>query len=105
MHNLLVTAAEGTWDISAYEYDRTRFLSTTTPDSIKAKFSNLDANAQEELKSLPTLFTYEGDDEVVRVGYIRRIKERGRSIFGQYEFDDEYPGVQFLQAEVIADKA
>lgn len=76
MYNLLVTAAEGAWDISAYEYDRTRFLEHDKI-SIKAKFSNLDANAQEELKSLPTLFTYEGDDEVVRVGYIRRIKSVG----------------------------
>src|SRR5204863_6671753 len=42
----------------------------------------------EELKSLPTLFTYEGDDEVVRVGYIRRIRAHGRSILIEYEFDD-----------------
>jgi TIR domain len=87
MYNLLVTAAEGAWDLPAYEYDRTRFLEYTA-DSLKAKFAKLDAATLEELKSLPTLFTYEGDDEVVRVGYIRRIRAHGRSILIEYEFDD-----------------
>jgi hypothetical protein len=36
----------------------------------------------------PTLFAYEGRDEIVRVGYIRRIKERGRTVLIEYEFDD-----------------
>lgn len=87
MYNLLVTASEGAWQLQAYEYDRTRFLAYTA-ESIKARFAKLDAAALEELKSLPTLFTYEGDDEPVRVGYIRRIRERGRSLLIEYEFDD-----------------
>ncbi|MFN0149618.1 MAG: TIR domain-containing protein [bacterium] len=87
MYNLLVTAAEGAWDLPAYEYDRTRFLEHTA-GSIKARLATLDSSALEELKSLPTLFTYEGDDEPVRVGYIRRIRERGRSLLIEYEFDD-----------------
>tara|TARA_Y100001937_G_scaffold14486_1_gene19553 strand:+ start:802 stop:1683 length:882 start_codon:yes stop_codon:yes gene_type:complete len=103
VYNLLVTAAEGAWDISAYEYDRTRFLEHTT-DSLKAKFSSLDANALEELKSLPTLFTYEGDDEVVQVGYIRRIKERGRSILVEYEFDDSIPAFNFSKLKPLLTK-
>lgn len=87
MYNLLVTAAEGAWDLPAYEYDRTRFLEYTA-ESLKARFAKLEAPALEELQSLPTLFTYEGDDEPVRVGYIRRIRERGRSLLIEYEFDD-----------------
>ncbi|MDM5125673.1 TIR domain-containing protein [Aeromonas salmonicida] len=87
MYNLLVTSSDDAWDLPAYEYDRTRFLEYT-PDSIKAKFSKLDASLLEELKTLPTLFTYEGDDEPVRVGYIRRIRERGRSLLIEYELDD-----------------
>jgi hypothetical protein len=79
MYNLLVTAAEGAWDLPAYEYARTRFLEYTA-ESLKTKFQSLDASALEELKSLPTLFTYEGDDEPVRVGYIRLIRVRGRSV-------------------------
>lgn len=100
MYNLLVTAAEGAWDISAYEYDRTRFLEYTT-DSLKAKFAKLDANALEELKSLPTLFTYEGDDEIARVGYIRTIRERGRSILIEYEFDESIPTFLFSQLKSL----
>lgn len=87
MYNLLVTSAGGAWELSAYEYDRTRFLEYTA-DSLKARFAELDAPALEELQSLPTLFTYEGDDEPVRVGYLRRIRERGRSLLIEYEFDD-----------------
>jgi len=87
MYNLLVTAAEGAWDLPAYEYDRTRFLEYTA-ESLKARFAKLDAPAIEELQSLPTLFTYEGDDEPVRVGYIRRIRARGRTLLIEYEFDD-----------------
>jgi hypothetical protein len=90
MYNLLVTAVQGAWDIAAYEYDRTRFLEYTS-DSIKARFSKLQAEEIEQLKALPTLFTYEvdgDDDQPVRVGYIRKIRERGRSILIEYEFDD-----------------
>lgn len=94
MYNLLVTASEGAWDLSAYEYDRTRFLEYTT-ETLQAKFKKLTAAVIEELKSFPTLFTYEGDDEPVRVGYIRRIKERGRSILIEYDFDETIPPFNF----------
>ena len=100
MYNLLVTAAEGAWNLPAYEYDRTRFLEYTA-DSLKAKFAKLDAAALEALKFLPTLFTYEGDDEVVRVGYIRRIRERGRSILIEYEFDDNVPAFTFAELKPL----
>jgi hypothetical protein len=100
MYNLLVTAAEGAWDLPAYEFDRTRFLEYTV-DSLKARFGTLDAKTQEELKSLPTLFTYEGDDEPVRVGYIRRIRERGRSVLIEYEFDDNVPVFDFSKLKPL----
>lgn len=100
MYNLLVTAAEGAWDLPAYEFDRTRFLEYTA-DSLKARFGTLDAKTQEELKSLPTLFTYEGSDEPVRVGYIRRIRERGRSILIEYEFDESVPPFSYAQLKPL----
>lgn len=87
MYNLLVTASEGAWNLPAYEYDRSRFLEYTA-ETLQNKFKKLSASAIEELKSFPTLFTYEGDDEPVRVGYLRRIKERGRSILIEYDFDE-----------------
>lgn len=94
MYNLLVTASEGAWDLPAYEYDRTRFLEYTA-ETIQAKFKKLTASAIEELKSFATLFTYEGSDEPVRVGYIRRVKERGRSILIEYEFDETIAPFKF----------
>lgn len=94
MYNLLVTAAQGAWDLPAYEFDRTRFLEYTA-ESTKAKFAKLTTSTTEELKSLPTLFTYEGTDEPVRVGYIRLIRERGRSILIEYEFDETVPPFDF----------
>lgn len=87
MYNLLVTSAQGAWDLPAYEFDRTRFLEYTA-ESTKAKFIKLTTSTAEELKSIPTLFTYEGEDEPVRIGYIRLIRERGRSILIEYEFDE-----------------
>ena len=88
MYNFLVTAVEGAWDLPAYEIDRSRFLEYTSA-SLKTRFVNLDTKSIEELKSLPTLFTYEGSDAAVRIGYIRRIKERSRStLLIEYEFDD-----------------
>lgn len=100
MYNLLVTAAVGAWDLPAYEFDRTRFLEYTL-DSLKARFGKLDAQTQEELKSLPTLFAYEGDDEPVRVGYIRRIRERGRSVLIEYEFDENVPVFNFSELKPL----
>jgi hypothetical protein len=100
MYNLLVTAAEGAWNLPAYEFDRTRFLEHTA-ESTKAKFAKLTTDVIEELKSFPTLFTYEGSDEPVRVGYIRRIRERGRSILIEYEFDDTVAPFDFSQLEPL----
>jgi hypothetical protein len=94
MYNLLVTAAEGAWNLPAYEYDRTRFLEYTA-ESLKAKFQKLNAAAIEELKSLPSLFTYEGADEQVRIGYIRQVRERDRGILIEYEFDENIQPFRF----------
>lgn len=94
LYNLLVTASEGAWNLPAYEYDRSRFLEYTA-ETLQNKFKKLSASTIEELKSFPTLFTYEGDDEPVRVGYLRRIKERGRSILIEYDFDESISPFSF----------
>ena len=100
MYNLLVTAHEGAWDLPAYEFDRTRFLEHTA-DTLRAKYKQLTASAIEQLKSFPTLFTYEGSDEPVKVGYIRLIKERGRSILIEYEFDETIRPFAFTALEPL----
>ncbi len=59
------------------------------------KFKVLDADLIKELKSFPTLFAYEGNTENIRVGYIRRIKDRSRTIYIEYEFEPRIPEIPF----------
>ena len=95
LYNLLVTSNVGAWDFPAYKYDRERFCEHTA-ETLRSRFKKLTAATIEELKSFPTLFAYEGQKEVVRVGYIRRIKERGRTILIEYEFDEDIPAFNFF---------
>lgn len=94
MYNFLVTAMDGAWDLPAYEYERSRF-GEYSPEAVMEKYRSLSAAAIEELKSFPTLFAYEGTDKEVRVGYIRRIKERGRSVLVEYEFEKDIKPIPF----------
>lgn len=103
MYNLLVTAHSGAWDSDGYEFDRDRF-GEHSPTRVMEKFRSLDPDAIEELKTLPTLFAYEGDKENVRVGYIRRIKERERSIYIEYEFETEIPEIPFAKIAPLRKK-
>jgi hypothetical protein len=91
-----VTSSEGAWDLPAYEFDQTRFLEYTA-DTLQAKYKKLTASTIEELKAFPTLFAYEGTDRPTRVGYIRRIKQRGRSILIEYEFDESIKPFSFSE--------
>ena len=91
MYNFLVTAKEGSWELHAYEFDRERFLEYTA-DSLRIRFADLNTKTIEALKSFPTLFAYEGTDKIVRVGYIRQIKERAPStVFIEFDF---YEGIK-----------
>jgi len=90
--HFLVTAKEDAWELPAYEYERERFGEHTAA-SLLERYKSLSARVIEELKSYPALFAYEGRiaDEGrikdLRVGYIRRIKERSRSVLIEYEFE------------------
>jgi FRG domain len=101
MYNLLVTAEEGAWDQLYYEYDISRFLEYTT-DRIAKAFKDLTEERIATLKSYPCLFAYEGTTNNVRIGYLKAIKERGRSILIEYEFDPEIPSIPFSSLEPIA---
>ena len=109
MYNLLVTSNVGAWDVSAYEFDRERF-GEHTAETLVDRFKKLTASKIEELKSFPTLFAYEGQEEIVRVGYIRRIKERGKSLLVEYEFEEDIPPFNFskiadLKVQLDIDKS
>lgn len=96
LYNFLVTFKDGAWSLPAYEYERDRFGEYTTP-ALKERFKNLTAEVTEELKSYPALFAYEGHEEDLRVGYLRRIKDRSRSILIEYDFEPNIPAIPFLK--------
>lgn len=100
MYNLLVTARRDAWDLPAYEYDKSRFLEYSN-DKEKSLFKTLTAENIELIKSFPCLFSYEGTDDDVRVGYIRTIKERGPTLFIEYEFESDIAPISFSSLEPI----
>lgn len=96
MFNFLVTAHDKAWNYSAYEmFDPGRFGEYTQP-AIKDRFKVLDDAAIVELKKMPALFTYEGDgDQTAKIGYIKRITPRAKSILLEYEFETRIPEFPF----------
>jgi len=101
MYNLLVTANLGAWDKPSYEFDKSRFLEYTT-ESIAAAFKSLSPNLIEALKGYPCIFAYEGDNENLRIGRFTSIKERGRKLIVEFEFDQNIPPIPFEEIKTIA---
>ena len=101
MYNLLVTARSGAWDQPFYEFDKSRFLEYTT-ESIAEAFKSLTPSLIETLKGYPCLFAYEGDDEDLRIGRFTSIKERGRNLLIEFEFDQNIPPIPFDAIKPIA---
>jgi hypothetical protein len=101
MYNLLVTAIDGAWDKGFYEYDKSRFLEYTNED-IASVLNGLSESHIENLKSYPCLFAYEGEDSDARIGYLTAIKERGRNILIEFEFQQDIDPIPFGQIQPIA---
>lgn len=101
MYNLLVTAMKGAWDQGFYEYDKSRFLEYTN-EEIASALKGLSETNIKNLKSYPCLFAYEGQDSDVRIGYLTSVKERGRSIFIEFEFQQDINPIPFEQIQPIA---
>ncbi len=101
MYNLLVTASLGAWDEPFYEFDKSRFLEYTT-ESISEAFKTLSPSLIETLKSYPCIFAYEGDEEDLRIGRFTSIKERGRKLLVEFEFDQNIPPIPFDDIKLIA---
>ncbi len=102
MFNFLVTSTKGAWDRLGYEYDRGRFLEYTS-DEIAASFRELKELQIKALTELPCLFAYEGTDESMRVGKLKRVKLRndGRLLFVEPELDARIPPIPFEQIKPL----
>jgi len=101
MYNLLVTAMDGAWDEGFYEYDKSRFLEYTN-DDVASVLKELSESHIEHLKSYPCLFAYEGEVSDVRIGYLTAIKERGRNILIEFEFQQDIDPIPFEEIQPIA---
>jgi len=101
MYNLLVTAMDGAWEKGSYEYDKSRFLEYTN-DDIASVLKELSKSHIKNLKSYPCLFVYEGEDSDVRIGYLTAIKERGRNLLIEFEFQQDIDPIPFKQIQPIA---
>lgn len=94
MYNLLVSGNDTAWDLPAYEFSRSRYLEYTV-ETFRDAHGDLSTKVVADLKSYPALFLYEQYEKNALVGYIRDIKERGNSVYIEYEFDpdiDPIPG-------------
>jgi hypothetical protein len=101
MYNLLVTARDGAWDEGFYEFDKSRFLEYTT-EGIASALKELSNSHIENLKSYPSLFAYEGEDFDVRIGYLTSIKESGRNVLIEFEFQQDIAPIPFYKIKPIA---
>jgi hypothetical protein len=100
LYNFLVTAQDDAWESRFYDYPRERFCEYTA-DQLKTRFATLTTKTIKDLTSIPALFAYEGTEEAVRVGYIKAIEDRGRSVYFQFEFDETIPPIPFEKIEPL----
>ena len=102
MFNFLVTARDGAWNLPGYEFDRGRFLEYTS-DDIAASFRELKDPQIRALMELPSLFAYEGTDEPMRVGRLKKIKlhHSGRLLYIEPAFDPGVPPIPFEQIKPL----
>jgi hypothetical protein len=103
LYNFLVTGDSDAWDLPAYEYGRERFGEHTS-EKIREQYKSLSASEIEELKSFPALFAYEREIGNVRVGYIRNIRERRKTVSIEYEFEKGIPEIPFSKIVDLKDK-
>ncbi|WP_221174281.1 FRG domain-containing protein [Luteibacter sp. 9135] len=94
LFNFLVTAADGAWERTVYEFGSNRFLEYTT-EKLARSFTPLTSKRMDLLKSLPTLFAYEGDDQPMLIGKITLIEERSTVIRIHFEIDRTIAPIPF----------
>lgn len=81
-YNLLVSAGEDAWEGDSYQLERSRCLTSYTPQMIKKEYDSFSSEQITAIKSYPCIFAYE-DDVEKKDAYIGRITDlviRGRAI-------------------------
>lgn len=96
MYNFLVTAQEGAWEQTGYEYDRGRFLEYTS-DEIASRFQELKERQIAALLELPCLFAYEGKAGTMRVGRLLKLRPRPSTLYIEFKIDENLPPIPFAR--------
>jgi len=91
MYSLLMTAEAGAWNQPTYSIGADRYLEYTNKALIP-RFQSLDDRVIEQLKAMPTLFTYEKFvRESAQVGRITQIQRNSRDIRITLAMDSSVP--------------
>lgn len=93
MFNLLVSYDPKSWDLTPYKLDKSRVAIEYTDNEISERYKFLDNDAIKELMSFPALFATEGESSDSRIGYISKIKIKGKFVIVEYEFDPVMPPI------------
>lgn len=102
MYNFLVTAQDGAWNESGYQYPRGRFLEYTD-DEIAKRFHELKDPQIATLLELPCLFAYEGTNKPMHVGRLRKVRPRSQTIYIEFELDPQILPIPFEEIAPLQD--
>lgn len=103
MYNLLVSGREESWRGDAVMIDRERCVREYTDDDIARRYSSLDTRAVNELKRLPSIFSYEkGCDIDPKFGYITNIIARLNEVKIEYVIIDMKPFLKFNELNELS---
>lgn len=101
MFSLMVTGGDGLWEDGQYTWHKSRIFEYTDAKIIE-KFGSLSDEAKKSLMSFPVLFAYEtGVAGLAKVGWIRKIQQRGSEVRIHFEFDRQFPPLTPEQISVL----
>ncbi|AIW17172.1 TIR domain-containing protein [Vibrio tubiashii] len=93
MFNLLISSNPEAWEHGIYEYDRSRVAIEYTATEISERYKFLEQGVVEELKSFPTLFVTENEQTESKIGYIKSIRLRSKTVVIEFEIDPILPSL------------
>ncbi len=81
-YNLLVSANGDAWEGDSYQLERSRCLTSYTPQKIKEEYGSFNSKQIEAIKSYPCIFAYEDDleEKDAYIGYITDLVVRSNAI-------------------------
>ena len=91
MFNLFISGSSDSWETSPYELEKNRAVVEYTADEITERYKFFNSDVIDELKSFPCLFVTENETVESRIGYIKNIRTRSKTVVIDFEFDPIFP--------------